>query len=278
MKYKFILILILIFIFAPLGIKAILRLPNDSLSLTMFRADCLAEEWKELRSVHFVIYYKRASRDFLYKLRRTAEDYYKDILDELGFRRSEFWTWENRAMIYLFDSSQEYIEETKMASWSAANVDYRNKIIRTYPNAPNLLENVLAHELAHIIFREYVGFGSNVPLWLDEGVAMFMEKKRDANLFKRELQALEQDNVLSSLKELTTINKATSFAEDKAKIFYIQSFNIVYFLIKQFGKDAFSRFCYLLKQGKSLEKSLWLTYYIRGLDDLETKWRSYFFD
>jgi len=239
---------------------------------------CLAEDWKELRSLHFIIYYKDTSRDFLYKLRNFAEDYYQEILQDLGFRRSKFWTWENRAKIYVFDSSHDYIQATNMASWSGASVDYYNKIINTYPDAPELFENVLVHELTHIIFREYVGFGPNVPLWLDEGVATFMEKKRKVYLLKRQLRQLNKTNSLSSLKELTGINKVTTFSQEKAGAFYIQSFSLIYFLIEKFGKDYFAKFCYALKQGRSLEKCLSFAYGIKTLDDLESKWQSYFFD
>jgi hypothetical protein len=239
---------------------------------------CLADDWKELRSIHFIIYYKETSRDFLYKLRNFAEDYYQDILEDLGFRRSEFWTWENRAKIYVFDSGQDYIQSTNMTPWSGASVDYYNKIINTYPDAPDFFENILVHELTHIIFREYVGFGSNVPLWLDEGVATFMEKKKKVYLLKRQLRQLNKTNSLSSFKELTQINKVTTFSKERAGEFYIQSLSLVYFLINKFGKDYFAKFCYALRQGRSLERSLSFAYNIRNLDDLESKWRSYFFD
>ncbi len=274
MRYKGILFLIFIFLFTPLE----MRLPKGNLSVTAFSRICLAEDWEEFRSLHFIIYYKEASRDFLNKLRNLAEDYYQDILEDLGFRRSKFWTWENRARIYVFDSRQDYIKATRAAPWSAANVDYHNKIINTYPDAPDFFENILVHEMAHIIFREYVGFSSNTPLWLDEGVAIFMEKKREANRIIRKLKTLKKANALFGLKELTAVNSAVNFSQDKASAFYIQSFSLVYFLIEQFGRDNFAEFCYALRQERSLKRSLIFAYDIDSLDDLEMKWQRYFFD
>jgi len=256
-RHKGILILIVIFFFTSLA---------------------LARDWKEFRSIHFIIYYQEASRDFLHKLRNFTEDYYQDIIEDLGFRRSKFWTWENRAKIYVFDSQEDFMKGTNSASWSTATVDYRNKIINTYPDAQDFFENVLVHELTHIIFREYVGFGSNVPLWLDEGVAMFMEKKKQVYLFKRGLKALDKSKALFGINELTGMDNVISFSKDKAKTFYIQSFSLIYYLIKQFGRDYFVKFCYALKKGRSLEKSLSFAYNIRNLDELEIKWRRYFFD
>ena len=261
MKQRIILIILFVFLFL------------NELCLFGF-----AKEWKEFRSAHFIIYYKQASNDFLYKIRNYVEDYYQDILEDLGFRRSKFWTWENRARIYLFNSHEDYIEQTGMAEWSAANVDYRNKIINTYPDAPNLFDNVLVHELTHIIFREYVGFGSNIPLWLDEGVATFMEKKKEIYLLERRLRKLNEKGSIFDLKDLAGINDALSFSQDEAAAFYTQSFSLVYFLIKQFGRDAFAKFCYSLRQGRPFEKCLWYAFNTRDLEDLETKWHSYFFD
>jgi hypothetical protein len=165
-----------------------------------------------------------------------------------------------------------------MASWSTASVDYRNKVIKTYPDPPDLFENVLVHELTHIVFREYVKFGSNVPLWLDEGVATFIKRKKRPHLLKRRLRGIKRANALLGLKELTALDSAISFPQDKADTFYIQSLSLVYFLIKQFGKDKFNQFCYALRQGRSLERSLSFAYEINNLDDLEMRWQHYFFD
>ena len=240
-------------------------------------ANAFAKEQKELRSQHFIIYHKNVAQSFLNKLQSRAEDYYSDIIQELGFRRSKFWTWGNRAKIYVFDSRQDYLNSTGMASWSGASVDYRNKVINTYPGSKDFFKNILVHELTHIIFREYVGFGSNVPLWLDEGVAMFMEKKKDEYALKRSLKRLDNAGSLFGFSQLSAIRDVMRFAPQQAGVFYTQSRSIVHFLIKRYGRNKFALFCYALKQGRSLEKSLSFAFGIRKLDELETKWQGYYF-
>ena len=237
----------------------------------------VTQQWKQKNTSHFIVYYKKAPKFFINKLLRSAETYFRDITQDLGYRRSQAWGWKNRALIYVFASPEDYMQSTGAAAWSGASVDYRNKIINTYPDAPNFFENILVHELTHIIFREYVKFGSNVPLWLDEGVAVFMEKKQEAALYKKRLRALNRQNALLDLRELTAITSVMNFASDKAGIFYVQSYCLVLFLMERHGREYFEQFCYSLRIGRDLEKSLSFAYNIDSLEQLQKQWQDYFF-
>jgi hypothetical protein len=75
--------------------------------------------WQVFKSTHFLIYYKSAKESQLNALAARAEDDYNKITDDLGFNRFNFWTWDNRAKIYLFDTQKQYMEETGNPEWSA---------------------------------------------------------------------------------------------------------------------------------------------------------------
>jgi len=45
----------------------------------MFSSEVYAEDWKEYRANHFIIYYKQAPIEFVKTIEKTAEDYYVDI-------------------------------------------------------------------------------------------------------------------------------------------------------------------------------------------------------
>jgi hypothetical protein len=83
----------------------------------------------------------------------AAEEYYRSITNELGFTRFNNWLWEDRASIYIYDDSQEYIAATKQPSWSAGLAAYREKKITTYLADAGFFDTLLPHELGHIIFR-----------------------------------------------------------------------------------------------------------------------------
>jgi len=61
------------------------------------------EEWRAKKGEHFIIYYKNAPDEFLNKINDKAEEYYNKIAADLGFTRYDFWLWENRASIYIYD-------------------------------------------------------------------------------------------------------------------------------------------------------------------------------
>ena len=134
--------------------------------------------WQVFKSTHFLISYKSATESQLDELSSKAERYYDEITDDLGFNRFDFWIWNNRARIYLFDNQAEYMKATGDPVWSGGQAQVASKLIQTFITARGFLDKVLPHEMAHIIFREMVGFNNPaVPIWLEEGVASFQGSK-----------------------------------------------------------------------------------------------------
>jgi len=154
------------------------------------------EDWKEFRSSHFIIYYKNAPRDMIETINETAEYYYQEITRNLGFYRHESWTWDKRAKIYIYRDSQDYVKTAKQMQWSHGAASAADKTIRTFPAAHGFFDSTLPHELGHIIFREFIGFNSFIPLWFDEGVAMYQEKARRWGSNQNVLKAMEEDRFI----------------------------------------------------------------------------------
>jgi len=141
-----------------------------------------ADEWNIKKSGHFILYYKEAPQEYISEVSRCAENYYRNIADYLGFRRFNFWTWDKRCKIYFYPNKEEYLKETNAVEWSRGRVHVLKKEITTFVKDEQLLDYILPHELGHIVFREAVGFDKDLPLWLDEGVALLQEKDRDKYL------------------------------------------------------------------------------------------------
>ena len=136
------------------------------------------EDWKESKSNHFVVYYKQAPEDFVKTVMESAEEYYEQISRNLGVRRYQSWTWDQRASIYIFDNVDDYVETGSELKWSHGMASIRQKTIRTFPAAHGFFDSTLPHELTHIIFRELIGYEARIPLWFEEGVAMYQEKAK----------------------------------------------------------------------------------------------------
>lgn len=230
--------------------------------------------WQVFKSTHFLISYKCAKESQLNELACKAEEYYNRITDDLGFNRFNFWTWDNRARIYLFDTQSEYMKATGDPSWSAGQAQVNSKLIQTFITAGGFLDNVLPHEMAHIIFREMVGFNNpGIPLWLEEGVASYQEQK---NFFvKADLASkIRQGNFLS-LDSLNQVDTASLRAKNEVGLFYAESYSLVKYLIAVFGKDRFVLFCQNLRDKRDLSRALVMTYSFAGLEDFESSWKRY---
>ncbi|MDB4349908.1 hypothetical protein OAA99_03040, partial [Omnitrophica bacterium] len=143
------------------------------LLLFVLTGTAAAEDWKELDSDHFVIYYTQDEK-FAKEVTRNAEDYYKDIATDLGYPRySEFWTWANRVKIYIYPDHASFLKASGQPQWSHGMADYTKKKILSYLWSEMFIDSILPHEIAHLVFRDFVGFTGKIPLWLDEGVAQW---------------------------------------------------------------------------------------------------------
>ncbi len=233
------------------------------------------KSWLTVKSTHFFVHYRNAPSDFIEDLVEKSEEYYDKIAEDLGFRRYDFWLWDNRAKIYIYDDAEEYQAQTGQPSWSIGSVVPKDKIIHAFPGVRDFFTTVLPHEMGHIIFREFVGFdNSSVPLWLDEGVARYQERARymaASRILKRDWQ----EGRLISLPELSNFNPRLVNNPDSVNLFYAEAIGVVEFLIKEFGKDKFVYFCQNIRDKKNLNSAISSTYPFKDLLELDKAWKEY---
>ena len=242
--------------------------------LLPFTKPVFAEEWSEAKGDHFIVYYT-GNEQFAKDISRQSEAYYNKIADDLGYARySNFWQWDNRVKIYVYPTKEDYVKSAGgQPEWSNGMADYEHKSILTYSNAKDFLEALLPHEITHLIFRDYVGFKGQIPLWLDEGVAQWQEPKKRA-IAKRVALYLVQKQKVFPLVDLTTMSRLAEKDPDTVQAFYMQSVSIVDYMISQFGPQSFADFCRQLRDGKDLNEALRFAYSgsLHDLDELQTKW------
>ncbi|MBI4358372.1 MAG: hypothetical protein HY584_03650 [Candidatus Omnitrophica bacterium] len=238
-----------------------------------------AQEWKELKGDHFIIYYVGDDR-FANEVLREAERYYRQISVDLGYERySNFWQWEKRAKIYIYPTQEDFLKETGRQGWSHGFANFDTREILSYAWKDQFLESLLPHEITHLIFRDYVGFKGEIPLWLDEGVAQWEEPGKRA-IVRGTMKSVLRSRKGFSLKDLTEVDIRNANLEQSVQMFYIQAASLVDFLVEEHGADNFISFCRQLRDGKSLNEALRFTYptKIRSLNELEEQWKRYILD
>ena len=177
--------------------------------------------------------------------------------------------------------------------------DYQEKQIVSYAWSKGFLDSLLPHEMAHLIFRDFVGFTGEIPLWLDEGVAQWAEEakrpqmeKIAKNSFRQGKMLLVDDLMKLDIRRLKDIHKVYIrptltrkgkqgilflTADSLVNAYYLGSVSLVGFLIEKYGSQKFAIFCRQLRDGKSVEEALRFAYpaQIRDFGSLEDKWREY---
>ncbi len=240
----------------------------------------------ESSSDHFRVRFSmEAERDTAQSVLRQAEAYYIKIAEDIGYSRYEdFWTWDRRVVIMLYPDQYAYARFTGSPSWSKgfASRDtrvFKEHAIVSYDGQQNFLDEVLPHEIAHLMLWDYIGAGSTsrMPVWFEEGVAQLEEKEKSEKVFEamRPLVLRRGHIPFSSFGGMTVTGEGDP---QKVSLFYAQSLSIVLFLIQKYGKDSFYRLCAELRSGSSFEVALDRAYpsVFGSFDTVESRWVRYF--
>lgn len=241
-----------------------------------FGPDVFGMDWQEAKGDHFIVYYN-GDEHFASDVLQKAENCYQQIASDLGYvRYDKFWQWNNRAKIFIYPDKNSYLKATGYPSWSAGGADHPKKEISGFSNNQEFLNAILPHETAHLIFRDFVGFKGEIPLWLDEGVAQWQERSK-RRVIKYFIRKQYNDKQFIPLADLTKMDIRSVQDAKTVQNFYVEALSLVDFMIEKYGTDRFTQFCRQLRDGKSLDEALGFTYPtdINTLNELEKKWLGY---
>lgn len=255
--------------------------------------------WHEAKGDHFIIYHYTGNEDFAREVLTAADRYYKDIAYQLGYERySEFWSWDKRVKIYIYPDHATFLKQKHQQEWSHGMADYNDKEITSYVRGTGFIETILPHEIAHLMFRDFVGFTGEVPLWLDEGVAQWAEETKRNHVTTAMRTAFTERKFLSfsdmmkldirNIKMNDQVNFRFNAFEGEpillimsganlVSLYYLQAVSLVGFLIERYGKNNFTVFCRELRNGKMLDEALKAAYAVSlpNSDAFEKQWKSY---
>lgn len=231
--------------------------------------------WNEIKGEHFVLYVQGGDRTFPDLVLQKAEWSYDVLAGALGYsRRSEFWLWDNRCKIFLYETKEAFHAETSQATWSSGFAIPTKREIVSYQGSERFLDSVLPHEMAHLIFRDFTGTRNGaIPLWLEEGLAMAQEEARREE-FERLVQEMIDKGKWLPIRELSKIRSLKDLSTREAALFYAQSQGLVRFLLDSGDSSRFAGFCRDLRDGTALDTALRKNYPkdFPSLEALEKKW------
>lgn len=228
-----------------------------SLRLASFNQQCIQSE-------HFVVHFTESDKRVAERAIQIAEDAYQTITAEFEI------TPEDTTSIVIFPSRKE-INNAGVQDWAVgqASVGRCNIILIQSPrsNQRIMLEKTIRHEFTHIVLGTVFKKGY-LPRWLNEGLAMFEAKEWEfANNIKVGEAYLTQ--------KLFPISCLTyTFPNDEAfsQLAYAQSFDILLFMINEYGKVQIIGLIKELAKGDEIDSAFKKSLGV-NLSELEIAWQ-----
>ncbi len=177
--------------------------------------------------------------------------------------------------LYIYASQGDLLSSMISAQeWTGgrARPEFNTILLFIAPSDLDWGKKAVAHEMGHLVTHQITSspYGSALPPWLDEGLAMHAEGTQsdsDASLLK---DAIAAGNI-STLKSLSSPFSANP---QEAYLDYAQSQSVVEFLLNQYGNDKMNQLLVTLNDGYSMDDTL-IKVYGFDLDGLDSAWLKY---
>ena len=243
------------------GLNSLKEIPFASLSspnvtpLGQAALSIRPTEWKHAETDNFVYHYFHGF--IATPVSVEAEFYYRVIAKDLGKDTSH---WERKAHIFIFEQPEDWaLFRTKahLDPWTGGIHAHGELFIQRDPSM-KFKGNTLGHETAHLVVDRF--YGSNVPLWLNEGYAEYISRVLYASFSRaRGMDAHPRTSALTaeSFVPLARLTNALTYpAETKDVLaFYIESEKLVRFL-NAADKTKFQAMLDALSKGSLFENAL----------------------
>ena len=226
-------------------------------------------------SKHFIVYsYSKKKAAYLAK---KAEVVAGRVIRHSGVSR--FAPWKTKAIIVLYKNHSEYVKETGQPGWSGGTAGIvthgplTHRAIYLYEGAPNLFSNILPHEITHLVFMQIMGAKANIPLWLNEGLAVYEQKDKGRSLKIIAARNMKKNGYI----KLDALIKYEKVPEGKTELFYGASAGLVEYLFVVLSRTCYVKMISLLKQGASSYEAFRWAYgkAFKSFSSMERSWKKY---
>ena len=186
-------------------------------------------------------------------------------------------TVERQIQVYIYGDRDDFFNalEPGAKEWTGGRTfpEYSVVLIDIAPSDLAWGKGALAHELTHQVIHQKIRspLGDlSLPPLIDEGLAVYYESPGAPDP-QREipLQRALRDDTLLPLRSLT---KAFSADMDIAALSYAESYSVVDFIFRHYGRDKMAQLLQAFKQG-GLYNDIFDQVFGVNIDGLENEWR-----
>ena len=225
-------------------------------------------DWKNLEEDNVLVYWVEGGQGFGTLIMNKALGSLKRLAEEAGVSPSG----NIRLTIYPNTRTLRHAG-LYIPGWAGgvAFPEYNSIIIGIPPGATRWANEVIPHELAHLVSEELIFncMGVGLPTWLSEGLAVYAE----AYVSPQDLEILNQALQSDDLPALTSLTAGFSGDQDRIRLNYIQSGQAVYYLVNNYGPENLAALLSAIQKGNSIDSALRQVYGF-DTDELDRAWRA----
>ena len=225
-------------------------------------------DWQSLTHGKITFYWYEGGEEFAQELMSAAQQALARIAEYTGVEP------EKPVNMYVYANSNDLRGSMIFPQeWTGgvAFTRYSTVAIGISPNNIDWGSRAIAHELTHLVIHQitFSPYG-DLPVWLDEGLAMNSEGELEP-AFAQLLKQAEAEDMLLSVRSI-----ASPFSTDpvKSALSYAQSHSIVEFLVDTYGSGRMFELLHTFKQGSTYDAAL-IKVYGFDMDSLNDLWRKY---
>jgi hypothetical protein len=206
--------------------------------------------WKEKTGPSCSVYFHSGDEANVAGLIQTLAQVLPDLQEKLGV------VPDRPASIYLASSQGEFdhLTEQKLPTWSqGVSFPETGSIVLKSPQFSHdvqTFQTTAAHEMAHLLIARKAGIG--VPRWLNEGLALMLSGEGPGKPLLPLSRAIWSGKLIS----LDEVEQVDVFPHSNAELAYVESYNAVEYLVKQYGWEALRRILGDMGQNHSWNEAL----------------------
>jgi hypothetical protein len=223
--------------------------------------------WRVINGGNINLHYYNGGASFGQQLHDSASQALVRLSQDVGV------STESPVDIYIYANQSDMLAAVLYApSWSGGKPYPQSNIIiiGVSPQEVDWGMNTEVHELTHVLVGHLtfscLGF---IPLWLDEGLAMYGQGGVQA----AEQAQFDQAKAADQLPSLRSLSGAFSAEASRAILSYTEVYSVVDFMLKTYGRDKMTALLLDLRDGQTTDEAL-QTVYGLNTDGLENAWRT----
>jgi len=223
--------------------------PDEGVQHALEKAERDAEEeagYHEGETPHFRLRYNGgAAPDLANEVLKTLESEFDEISSTLNYVPPE-------PIGVILYTNQTFTDITRAPSWAGALYDGRIRVpVEGLTSMTDELARVLKHELTHSFVGQETG--GRCPVWLQEGIAQYMEGKRSHNAAGA-LSSAYQQHMEFSLASYET--SWMNLPRDTALMAYAWSLAVVEAMVDVDGMDKIEQILQRLSEGAATQDAI----------------------